>query len=136
MNQMDEEKYLKTFKKDELIKFVIKLEEELAKCKTELGECEATSNKYLTQLLEHQEYKKEVETWTFGLVKTLFGNENNRLLFASLLEENINLIIDARVQEKLATKTDYYDSDEGGGSSTSIVYDGCEINEIDGCRPW
>lgn len=136
MNQMDEEKYLKTFKKDELIKCVIKLEEELAKCKTEWGECEAEVKEKTTQLLEHQEYKKEVENWTFGLVKTLFGNENNRLLFASLLEENINLIIDARVQEKLATKTDYYDSDEGGGSSTFIVYDGCEINEIDGCRPW
>lgn len=136
MNHMDEEKYLKTFKKDELIKCVIKLEEELAKCKSDWGECEATSNKYLTQLLEHQVYKQEVENWTFGLVKTLFSNENNRLLFASLLEENINLIIDARVQEKLATKTDYYDSDEGGGSSTSILYGGYEINEIDGCCPW
>lgn len=136
MNQMDEEKYLKKFKKDELIKCVIKLEEELAKCKTEWGECEAEVKEKTTQLLEHQAYKKEVETWTFGLVKTLLENEDNRKLFASLLEENINLIIDARVQEKLATKTDYYDSDEGGGSSTSIVYDGCEINEIDGCRPW
>ncbi len=129
MNQMDEEKYLKTFKKDELIKRLIKIEEELAKYKTKANECS-------TQLLEHQVYKKEVENWTFGLVKTLLENEDNRKLFASQLEENINLIIDARVQEKLATKTDYYDSDEGGGSSTSIIYDGCEINEIDGCRPW
>lgn len=136
MNQTDQEKYLKTFKKDELIKRVIKLEEELAKCKTEWGKCEAEAKEKTTQLLEHQAYKKEVETWTFGLVKTLLENEDNRKLFASLLEENINLIIDARVQEKLATKTDYYDSDEGGGSSTSIIYDGCEINEIDGCRPW
>lgn len=122
MNQMDEEKYLKTFKKDELIKRLIKVEEELAKCESNLA--------------EYKVYKKEVETWTFGLVKTLLENEDNRKLFASQLEENINLIIDARVQEKLATKTDYYDSDEGGGSSTSIIYDGCEINEIDGCRPW
>ena len=94
------------------------------------------ANERSTQLVEHQAYKKEVETWTYGLVKTLLENEDNCKLFASLLEENINLIIDARVQEKLATKTDYYDSDEGGGSSTSIVYDGREINEIDGCRPW
>ena len=136
MNQMDEEKYLKTFKKDELIKFVIKLEEELAKCKSDLTECKTKANECSTQLVEHQAYKKEVETWTYGLVKTLLENEDNRKLFASLLEENINLIIDARGQEKLATKTDYYDSDEGGGSSTSIVYDGREINEIDGCRPW
>ena len=136
MNQMDEEKYLKTFKKDELIKRVIKLEEELAKCKSDWGECEATSNKYLTQLLEHQVYKQEVENWTFDLVKTLFSNENNRLLFASLLKENINLIIDARVQEKLATKTNWYDTDDGKDADTSIVYDGREINEIDGGRPW
>ena len=133
---MDEEKYLKTFKKDELIKRLIKLEEELAKCESNLTEYKAKADECSTQLLEHKAYKKEVKTWTFGLVKTLLENEDNRKLFASQLEENINLIIDARVQEKLATKTDYYDSDEGGGSSTSIVYDGCEINEIDGCRPW
>lgn len=101
-----------------------------------MAEYKAKADECSTQLLEHQVYKKEVETWTFGLVKTLLENEDNRKLFASQLEENINLIIDARVQEKLATKTDYYDSDEGGGSSTSIIYDGCEINEIDGCRPW
>ena len=136
MNQMDEEKYLKTFKKDELIKRVIKLEEELAKCKSDWGECEATSNKYLTQLLEHQVYKQEVENWTFDLVKTLFSNENNRLLFASLLKENINLIIDAHVQEKLAIKKNWYDTDDGKDDDTSIVYDGREINEIDGGRPW
>ena len=136
MNQMDEEKYLKTFKKDELIKRVIKLEEELAKCKSDWGECEATSNKYLTQLLEHQVYKQEVENWTFDLVKTLFSNENNRLLLASLLKENINFIIDARVQEKLAIKKNWYDTDDGKDDDTSIVYDGREINEIDGGRPW
>lgn len=136
MNQMDQEKYLKTFKKDELIKRVIKLEEELAKCKTEWGECEAEAKEKTTQLLEHQAYKKEVEIWTFGLVKTLLENEENRKLLASQLEENINLIIDARVQEKLAIKTDWYDTDDGGGCSTSILYDGSEINEIDGCRPW
>ena len=136
MNQMDEEKYLKTFKKDELIKHVIKLKEELAVQKALSDGFKFKATECSTQLLEHQTYKQEVESWTFGLVKTLLENEDNRKLFASLLEENINLIIDARVQEKLATKTDYYDSDEGGGSSTSIVYDGCEINEIDGCRPW
>lgn len=136
MNQMDEEKYLKTFKKDELIKRLIKVEEELAKCESDLAECKTKADECSNQLVEHQAYKKEVETWTFGLVKTLLENEDNRKLFASQLEENINLIIDARVQEKLATKTDYYDSDEGGGSSTSIIYDGYEINEIDGCRPW
>lgn len=136
MNQMDEEKYLKTFKKDELIKRLIKLEEELAKCESDLAKCKTKADECSTQLVKHQAYKKEVENWTFGLVKTLLENEDNRKLFASQLEENINLIIDARVQEKLATKTDYYDSDEGGGSSTSIIYDGCEINEIDGCRPW
>lgn len=65
MNQMDEEKYLKTFKKDELIKFVIKLEEELAKCKTELGECEAEVKEKTTQLLEHQEYKKRSRNLDF-----------------------------------------------------------------------
>ena len=136
MNQMDEEKYLKTFKKDELIKRLIKLEEELAKCESDLAKCKTKADECSTQLVKHQAYKKEVENWTFGLVKTLLENEDNRKLFASQLEENINLIIDARVQEKLATKTDYYDSDEGGGSSTSILYDGYEINEIDGCRPW
>ena len=136
MNQMDEEKYLKKFKKDELIKRVIKLEEELAKCKTEWGECEAEAKEKTTQLLEHQAYKKEVETWTFGLVKTLLENEDNRKLFASQLEENINLIIDARVQEKLATKTNWYDTDDGKDADTSIVYDGREINEIDGGCPW
>ena len=136
MNQIDEEKYLKTFKKDELIKRLIKLEEELAKCNSDLAECKTKADERSNQLLEHQAYKKEVETWTFGLVKTLLENEDNRKLFASKLEENINLIIDARVQEKLATKTDYYDSDDGGGSSTSILYDGYEINEIDGGRPW
>ena len=136
MNQMDEEKYLKTFKKDELIKRLIKLEEELAKCESDLAKCKTKADECSTQLVKHQAYKKEVENWTFGLVKTLLENEDNRKLFASLLEENINLIIDARVQEKLAIKTEYYDSDEGGGSSTSIIYDGCEINEIDGCRPW
>ena len=136
MNQMDEEKYLKTFKKDELIKRLIKLEEELAKCESDLAKCKTKADECSTQLVKHQAYKKEVENWTFGLVKTLLENEDNRKLFASQLEENINLIIDARVQEKLATKTNYYDSDEGGGSSTSIVYDGCEINEIDGCLPW
>lgn len=125
---MDEEKYLKTFKKDELIKRVIKLEEELAKCESDLAKCKTKADECSTQLVKHQAYKKEVENWTFGLVKTLLENEDNRKLFASQLEENINLIIDARVQEKLATKTDYYDSDEGGGSSTSIIYDGC--------RPW
>lgn len=101
----------------------------MAECKTKADECS-------TQLLEHQAYKKEVETWTFGLVKTLLENEDNRKLFASQLEENINLIIDARVQEKLATKTDYYDSDDGGGSSTYILYDGREINELDCGLPW
>ena len=136
MNQIDEEKYLKTFKKDELIKRLIKVEEELAKCESDLAEYKTKADECSTQLLEHQAYKKEVETWTFGLVKTLLENEDNRKLFASQLEENINLIIDARVQEKLATKTDYYDSDDGGGSSTSILYDGHEINEIDGGRPW
>lgn len=136
MNQMDEEKYLKTFKKDELVKRLIKIEEELAKCESDLAKCKTKADECSTQLVKHQAYKKEVENWTFGLVKTLLENEDNRKLFASQLEENINLIIDARVQEKLAIKTDYYDSDEGGGSSTSIIYDGCEINEIDGCRPW
>ena len=136
MNQMDDEKYLKTFKKDELIKRLIKLEEELAKCESDLAKRKTKADECSTQLVEHQAYKKEVENWTFGLVKTLLENEDNRKLFASQLEENINLIIDARVQEKLATKTDYYDSDEGGGCSTSIIYDGHEINEIDGCRPW
>ena len=82
MNQMDEEKYLKTFKKDELIKRLIKLEEELAKCESNLAEYKAKADECSTQLLEHQVYKKEVETWTFGLVKTLLENEDNRKLFA------------------------------------------------------
>lgn len=136
MNQMDEEKYFKRFKKDELIKRIIKLKEELAKCKSDWGECEAEAKEKTTQLLEHQVYKQEVESWTFGFIKTLFGNENNRLLFASLLGDDINLIIDARVQEKLATKTHYYDTDDGGGSSTSILYDGNEIRETDSDYPW
>ena len=44
MNQMDEEKYLKTFKKDELIKRLIKLEEELAKCESDLAEYKTKAN--------------------------------------------------------------------------------------------
>ena len=136
MNKMDEEKYLKTFKKDELIKRLINLEEELAKCESDLAKCKTKADECSTQLVKHQAYKKEVETWTFGLVKTLLENENNRKLFASQLEENINLIIDARVQEKLATKTNWYDTDDGKDVDTSIVYDGREINEIDGGCPW
>ena len=136
MNQMNEEKYLKSFKKDELIKRVIRLEEELAKCKTELDEDKAEAKKIQSKLSELEEYKEDVEKWTNGFLKTLLENEENRKLLASHLEENIKLIIDARVQEKLATKTDWYDTDDGGGCSTSILYDGSEINEIDGCRPW
>ena len=122
---MNQEEILKKCKKNELIKRILKLEEELAKCKSDWGECEATSNKYLTQLLEHQVYKQEVENWTFGLVKMLFSNENNRLLFASLLEENINLIIDARVQEKLEAKLEWYQGDR----CITIFYDGKQIEE-------
>lgn len=136
MNQMDEEKYLKTFKKDELIKRLINLEEEMAKCKSELDEDKAEAKKIQSKLSELEEYKQGVEKWTNGFLKTLLENEDNRKLLASQLEENINLIIDARVQEKLATKTDYYDSDDGGGSSTSILYDGREINELDCGLPW
>lgn len=133
---MDKEEFWKKYKKDELIKRLINLEEELAKCKSDLTEYKTKANECSSQLVEHQAYKKEVETWTFGLVKTLLENEDNRKLFASQLEENINLIIDARVQEKLATKTNWYDSDDGKDADTFIVYDGHEINEIDGGRPW
>ena len=122
---MNQEEILKKCKKNELIKRILKLEEELAKCKSDWGECEATSNKYLIQLLKHQVYKQEVENWTFGLVKILFSNENNRLLFVSLLEENINLIIDARVQEKLEAKLEWYQGDR----CMTILYDGNQIEE-------
>lgn len=125
MNQMDEEKYLKTFKKDELIKRVIKLEEELAKCKSELDEDKTEAKKIQSKLSELEEYKKETESWTFGLVKTLLENEDNRNLFASQLAENIKLIVDERVCEKLVLDKNYSNQME----YVSILYDGHEIEE-------
>lgn len=74
-----------------------------------------------TKLKELENFKKETDNWSLGLIKTLLYNEDkSRKLVASLLEENINEIIDARVQEKLVTKTFYYD----GERYVDVFYDG------------
>jgi len=133
---MTNEEFYKKFKKDQLIERVIKLEEQLAKCEDDLKSYKTEVEEKSTKLTALEEYKKEADNWANGFIKTLLSDEDNRKLFVSELKEHINLVIDTRVQDKLATKTDWYDSDEGGGCNTYIIYDGEEIKEIDGGRPW
>lgn len=120
MNSTDYEKYLKTFKKDELIKRVMDLEKELTKCKADLDAREAELKEKSTKLAELEAFKKETDGWARGFIKTLLSNEDNRKLFVSGLEENINSVIDDRVMEKLETKTHYYD----GERFVDVLYDG------------
>jgi flagellar biosynthesis chaperone FliJ len=131
---MTNEEFYKKFKKDQLIERVIKLEEQLAKCEGDLKSCKTEVEEKSTKLAALEEYKKETDNWSKGLIKTLLSD--NRKLFVSELEEQINSVIDARVQDKLATKTHYCDSDDGGGSYSSILYDGVEITELDCSLPW
>lgn len=124
MNQTEYEKYLKTFKKDELIKYVMKFEKELAKCKADLDAHETELKEQSAKLKELEEFKKETDNWSVGLIKTLIYNKDkNRKLICELLEENINEIIDARVYEKLETEIYYYEGEE----YISVKYDGCEV---------
>lgn len=118
---MNREEFLKKYKKDELIKRVIALEEKLDKYESDLNVREAELKEKSAKLSELEEYKKEADNWSFGLIKTLLYNEDkNRKLMASLLEENIKEIIDARIQEKLETKTFYYDNER----YVDVLYDG------------
>ena len=117
---MNQEELLKKHKKDELIKRVMMLEEKLAEYESDLDTLEAELKVKSAKLTVLEEYKKEVGNWSFGLVKTLLENEDKRKLFVSELEENINEIIDARVQEKLVTKTFYYDNER----YVDVFYDG------------
>lgn len=124
MNQTEYEKYLKTFKKDKLIERVIRLEKELTKCESDLDARETKLKEQSVKLKELEEFKKETDNWSLGLIKTLLYNEDkNRKLVASLLEENINEIIDARIYEKLETEIYYYEGEE----HISVKYDGCEV---------
>lgn len=121
---MYQEELLKKYKKDELIKCVIRLEEQLNKYRADLDTHEAELKEMSAKFSELEEYKKEVDNWSFGLLKTLLYNEDkSRKLIASLLEENINEIIDARVQEKLETKIFYYDNER----YVDVFYDGNSI---------
>ena len=118
---MTREEFLKKYVKDELIKRVIKLEEQLNKYRADLDVREAELKEKSAKLSELEEYKKEADNWSFGLIKTLIYNEDkNRKLIASLLEENINEIIDARVREKLETQVEYYE----GERYVDVLYDG------------
>ena len=123
---MTNEEFYKMYDKDWLVARIITLERELAMYKVNLYTAKETL----------EEYKKETDNWSKGLIKTLLSDEDNRKLFVSELEEHINSVIDARVQGKLATKTHYCDSDDGGGSYSSILYDGVEITELDSSLPW
>lgn len=120
MNSTDYEKYLKTFKKDELIKRVMDLEKELTKRKADLDAREVELKEKSAKLTEFEEHKKETDGWARGFIKTLLSNEDNRKLFVSELEENINSVIDDRVVEKLETEVDYYD----GERYMTVTYDG------------
>lgn len=124
MNQTEYEKYLKTFKKDKLIERVMRLEKELTKCESDLDARETKLKEQSVKLKELEEFKKETDNWSLGLIKTLLYNEDkNCKLVASLLEENINEIIDARIHEKLETEIYYYEGEE----HISVKYDGCEV---------
>ena len=133
---MTNEEFYKKFKKDQLIERVIKLEEQLAKCEDDLKSYKAEVEEKSAKLTALEEYKKEADNWSKGLIKTLLSDDDNRKLFVSELEEYINSVIDARVQDKLATKTHYCDADDGGGSYSSILYDGVEITELASSLPW
>lgn len=134
--KMTNEEFYKKFKKDQLIERVIKLEEQLAKCEGDLKSYKAETEEKSVKLAALEEYKKETDNWSNGLIKTLLSDEDNRKLFVSELEEHINSVIDDRVQDKLATQTHYCDSDDDGGSYSSILYDGVEITELDSSLPW
>lgn len=120
MNQTEYENYLKTFKKHELIKYVMKFDKELAKCKADFDACKTELKEQSAKLKELEEFKKETDNWSHGFIKTLLCNKDNRKLFVSELEENINSVIDTRVLEKLRTEVDYYD----GERFVDVLYDG------------
>ena len=120
---MNREEFLKKYKKDELIKRVMMLEEELAECEADLDAREVELKEKSAKLAELEEHKKETNGWARGFIKTLLSNEDNRKLLVSELEENINSVIDARVTEKLGTETDYYD----GERYMTVTYDGYEM---------
>lgn len=121
---MNQEELLKKYKKDELIKRVIRLEEQLNKYRADLDAREDELKEKSSKLKELEEYKKETDNWSLGLIKTLLYNEDkSRKFVASLLEENINEIIDARIYEKLETEIYYYEGEE----HISVKYDGCEV---------
>lgn len=102
----------------------MKFEKELAKCKADLDACETELKEQSAKLKELEEFKKETDNWSLGLIKTLLYNEDkNRKLICELLEENINEIIDARIHEKLETEIYYYEGEE----HISVKYDGCEV---------
>ena len=123
MNSTDYEKYLKTFKKDELIKRVMDLEKELTKCKADLDARKVELKEKSTKLAEFEAFKKETDGWARGFIKTILSSEDNRKLFVSELEENINSVIDDHVMEKLGTETNYYD----GERYMSVTYNGNEV---------
>ena len=120
---MNQEELLKKYKKDELIKRVIRLEEQLNKYRADLDVREAELKEKSAKLKELEEFKKETDNWSHGFIKTLLCNEDNRKLFVSELEENINSVIDTRVQIKLGTEIDYYE----GERYMSVTYDGNEV---------
>lgn len=120
MNSAEYEKYLKTFKKDKLIERVMMLEERIDKYEADLNAREAELKEKSSKLSELEEFKKETDNWSHGFIKTLLCNEDNRKLFVSELEENINSVIDTRVWEKLRTEVDYYD----GERFVNVLYDG------------
>lgn len=117
---MNREEFLKKYKKDELIKCVMMLEERVDKYEADLNARDAEIKEKSAKLAELEEFKKETDNWSFGLIKTLLCNEDNRKLFISELEENINSVIDTRVWEKLRTEVDYYD----GERFVDVLYDG------------
>lgn len=120
---MNREEFLKKYKKDELIKRIMMLEEELAECEADLDAREAELKEKSTKLSELEGFKKETDSWSKSFIKTLLSNEDNRKLLVSGLEENINSVIDARVTEKLETETKYYD----GERYMSVTYNGFEV---------
>lgn len=120
---MNREEFLKKYKKDELIKRVMMLEEELAECEADLDVREAELKEKSAKLSELETFKKETDNWSKGFIKTLLSNEDNRKLFVYELKENINSVIDTRVTEKLETEVNYYE----GERYMSVTYDGCEM---------
>ena len=59
------------------------------------------------------------------LVQTLLRDEKTRTLIVDALREEINQVIDARIQEKLTMHTTY----DYSSTSTKVYYDGCALEE-------